>query len=104
MVRENLELPVIRLNFTPARLILTGVLVASLGLAACGRKGPLDPPPGASLYGDPQANSLDQMSVNDGSVPIGGVSRDGHPGVDADGKPMAPVGPKRRIPLDVLLN
>jgi predicted small lipoprotein YifL len=26
---------------------LIGVLAAALGLAACGRKGPLDPPPGA---------------------------------------------------------
>ena len=34
------------------RLALIGALVASLGLAACGRKGPLDPPPGASLAGD----------------------------------------------------
>jgi len=29
------------------RLALIGVLAASLGLAACGRKGPLDPPPSA---------------------------------------------------------
>ncbi len=29
------------------RLALIGALAASLGLAACGRKGPLDPPPGA---------------------------------------------------------
>ena len=34
------------------RLALIGALVASLGLAACGRKGPLDPPPGASLAGE----------------------------------------------------
>ena len=34
------------------RLALIGALAASLGLAACGRKGPLDPPPGASLAGD----------------------------------------------------
>jgi predicted small lipoprotein YifL len=29
------------------RLALIGALTASLGLAACGRKGPLDPPPSA---------------------------------------------------------
>lgn len=29
------------------RLALIGALAASLGLAACGRKGPLDPPPSA---------------------------------------------------------
>ena len=33
------------------RLAAIGVLVAALGLASCGRKGPLDPPPGASLDG-----------------------------------------------------
>jgi predicted small lipoprotein YifL len=27
--------------------VLAGVLVASVGLSACGRKGPLEPPPGA---------------------------------------------------------
>jgi predicted small lipoprotein YifL len=30
------------------RLALATVLMAALGLAACGRKGPLDPPPGAA--------------------------------------------------------
>ena len=44
------------------RLALAGALVAALGLAACGRKGPLDPPPGASLEGEPQANLPDLMS------------------------------------------
>jgi hypothetical protein len=32
-----------------SRLALAGALTAALGLAACGRKGPLDPPPSASL-------------------------------------------------------
>jgi predicted small lipoprotein YifL len=31
------------------RLAAIGALVAALGLAACGRKGPLDAPPGAAL-------------------------------------------------------
>ena len=69
------------------RLALVGVLAASLGLGACGRKGPLDPPPGASLAGD--------QAAPDGSNkgPTG-----------PDGKPLAPGGVNRRIPLDVLLN
>ena len=65
------------------RLALIGALVASLGLAACGRKGPLDPPPGASLAGD---------------------AKYGPPVLGPDGKPLAPAGPNKRIPLDVLLN
>jgi predicted small lipoprotein YifL len=76
---------------TLLRLALVGALVASLGLAACGRKGPLDSPPGGSLAGDQ-------------ATPIGGQSKDENPGVDANGRPQAPKGPNKRIPLDVLLN
>ncbi len=79
------------------RLALAAVLATSLGLAACGRKGPLDPPPAASVAGEPQA------SANRGT-PIGGEARDGNPGVGPDGQPLAPKGPKKSIPLDVLLN
>lgn len=77
-----------RLFFTVA---LIGALVASLGLGACGRKGPLDPPPGASLAGDQATPAGASDAANRG--PIG-----------PDGKPIAPGGVNRRIPLDVLLN
>lgn len=74
------------------RLALIGALVAALGLAACGRKGPLDPPPvGSSLAADKAG-------------PIGSESTAAHPGVGPEGQPLAPAGPNRRIPLDVLLN
>ena len=85
------------------RLALFGVLAASLGLAACGRKGLLDPPPGASLAGEPQANMPDLMGPNR-ATPIGGQARDGNAGVGPDGQPLAAKGPKKTIPLDVLLN
>ena len=62
------------------RLALAALLAAAFALGACGRKGPLDPPPGASLTGE------------QGTAAVG-----------PDGKPV-PQGPKRRIPLDVLLN
>jgi predicted small lipoprotein YifL len=42
----------LNLDRTFYRLALIGALTASLGLAACGRKGPLDLPPGSSLAGD----------------------------------------------------
>ena len=84
------------------RLALIGALAASLGLAACGRKGPLDPPPGASLAGEPQVGT-NPMS-NPIVTPIGGQVRGGNPGVGPDGKPLAPKGPKKQIPLYVLLN
>jgi predicted small lipoprotein YifL len=85
------------------RLALIGALAAALGLAACGRKGPLDPPPGASLAGEPQANMPDLMSSKRAG-PIGGQAQDGNAGVGPDGQPLAPKGPKKQIPLDVLLN
>jgi predicted small lipoprotein YifL len=36
-----------------SRLALVAAMTAALGLAACGRKGPLDPPPGAGLTPPP---------------------------------------------------
>ena len=76
---------------SPLRLALIGALVASLGLAACGRKGPLDPPPGASLAGEQ-------------ATPAGTEVKDGNSPTGPDGRPLAPAGPNKRIPLDVLLN
>jgi predicted small lipoprotein YifL len=35
-----------------ARIAIAVTLVAALGVAGCGRKGPLEPPPSASLAGD----------------------------------------------------
>ena len=86
------------------RLALIGLAVASLGLAACGRKGPLDPPPGASLQGEPQANVPGLMSDKGRAAPIGAESAADNLGVGPDGQPLAPKGPKKRILLDDLLN
>ena len=82
------------------RLALISVLTASLGLAACGRKGPLDPPPGNSLANEPLASAASGPTTS----PIGGETKNDNPGVGPDGKPQAPTGPNKRIPLDVLLN
>ena len=66
------------------RLAVIGALAATLGLTACGRKGSLDPPPGAAV-------------ANQGTVA-------GQTVMSPTGNPRAPVGPDRRIPLDNLLN
>ena len=87
---------------TLGRLALVGVLAAALGLAACGRKGLLDPPPGASLEGVAQPNAP-KLITNKGG-PIGGTYDPDNPGVDENGKPIAPKVPEKRIPLDTLLN
>jgi predicted small lipoprotein YifL len=65
------------------RLATIGALAAALALAGCGRKGALDPPPGASP---------DATTVN------------GQPVMGSDKNPRAPIGPDKRIPLDTLLN
>ena len=44
------------------RLALIGLLAASLGLAACGRKGPLDPPPSAAATPD-KDEAADRPSI-----------------------------------------
>ena len=84
------------------RLALIGLAAAALGLSACGRKGALDSPPGASLAGE-QSITPNPLS-SPVATPIGGHAKEGDPGVRADGQPLAPKGPKKQIPLDVLLN
>jgi predicted small lipoprotein YifL len=84
------------------RLALFGALVASLGLATCGRKGPLDPPPGASLAGE-QSNTSNPMN-NPIASPLGGQSKGEDTALGPNGLPLSPQGPKKHIPLDDLLN
>jgi len=74
------------------RLAAVALLAAALGLSACGRKGPLDAPPGG-LAASP-TGSLDQETEEGGEVIRKGTAR---------GLPII-RGPDRPIPLDVLLN
>ncbi len=97
-----------RLNRSRAHLLLRlavlGALTLALGLAACGRKGPLDLPPGAS--GEyPQPNMPGMINpTSRGQAAIGGDPNVDYPAVDQNGQPVAPKGPGKRIPLDNLLN
>jgi predicted small lipoprotein YifL len=79
----------------PFRLALIVALAATLGLTACGRKGPLDPPPAAT------------------AAPAGAASGTAGTASDSDAGASSAVGedpaarsqaPNKRIPLDVLLN
>ena len=87
-----------------SRLAVAAAMAALLVLAGCGRKGPLDPPPGASAAGEPAPQSGGLLTPM--ASPIGGGSS--KPSSDAalgpDGRPLAPKGPDRRIFLDGLLN
>jgi hypothetical protein len=77
-----------------ARIAVVGALALALGVAGCGRKSGLDPPPGASI-------------ADQGPPPAGAPAAAGGPpaGVGPDGKALAPAqGPKRTTPFDFLLN
>ena len=84
------------------RLALLAALAASLGLGACGRKGGLDPPPGASLAGDSQAATPNQLSSPVAS-PIGSQAKSDNTATGSNGLPVV-KGQKKQIPLDGLLN
>ena len=81
---------------------MIGALALTLGLAACGRKGPLDLPPGAAATGETQpAQSNSPSLLNPVAVsPLGGGSSGGS-GYNAM---EAPKGEKKPIFLDKLLN
>ena len=66
------------------RAAVLGALALALGLtlSACGRRGPMDPPPASSSAVEPQADIE----------------------TDAQGRPIAPQGQKRRLPIDWLLD
>ncbi len=74
-----------------ARLALAGLLVAALGLSACGRKGPLDAPPSAQIQGAPGAQGAPAAPPQEQLY-------------DAAGNPLAPKGEKKAFFLDWLLN
>ena len=88
--------------FRPA---LIGAMIAVLAVAGCGRKGPLDPPPGASATGEAEPQSSGLLSPM--ASPIGGgggKTSSAEPALGPDGRPLAPKGPKRSFVLDGLLN
>ena len=87
------------------RLALLGAFVAALGLAGCGRKGPLDPPPSAAAAGEQQNNTPSSGLLSPlGPTPTVQSNAGVSPGMTSTGQPIAPRGPKKHIPLDVLLD
>ncbi len=79
------------------RLAMLAALTAALALSGCGRKGPLDPPPGSSMQ-QPPANV--QSDTGDASTQPSAQSTE----FGQDGKPIAPRGPKKKLPADVLID
>lgn len=74
------------------RLALAVLVVASLALSGCGRKGALDAPPGG-LAANPDGSIAEETSTG-GEVIRRGSTR---------GLPLI-KGPDKKIPLDALLN
>lgn len=76
------------------RLATFAALAAAMLLAGCGRKGPLDPPPGGwSVPSGPGMTAVSTKPAEPAPLQY-----------DTEGKPIAPAGPKRSMPMDVLLN
>jgi hypothetical protein len=76
---------------------MISVLAAALPLAGCGRKGPLDPPPGGSQLG-----SLNIQTPVSGRA--GPPLKEKQPEYDEDGRPIAPEGRKKKLFLDWLID
>jgi len=81
-------------------LALGTLLTCALALSACGRAGPLEPPPGPAAVPVPSA----QLTHADGS-PAPGSPQDtaAKSGFDIQGNPVATPGQKRSFILDPLL-
>ncbi|HET8919556.1 MAG TPA: lipoprotein [Xanthobacteraceae bacterium] len=81
-------------------LALSGLVAGVLALSACGRVGPLEPPPGPVAV----PASRVQLTQPDGS-PAPGSAQDtaAKSGFDAQGNPVATPSQKRSFILDPLL-
>ncbi len=82
------------------RIAVTVAGLAALGLAGCGRAGPLELPPGPAAGPTPSA----QLTMPDGS-PVPGSAQDSamKTGFDQQGNPVATPGQKKTFILDPLL-
>jgi predicted small lipoprotein YifL len=67
-------------------LVVLGIL--AVGLSGCGRKGPLDLPPSAAITQPPGT----------------AAATDEAPAIGPDGRPIAPPGTKKRLPIDWILD
>ena len=97
MVREISEPAVSRPNRSSFLLTVIGALALALPLSACGRKGPLDPPPGGSR--------LESGAVR---TPVSRRGVEAAPQrpqeYDEDGRPIIPPGQRKKLPADWLID
>jgi predicted small lipoprotein YifL len=92
----------VKLRF--AHIAMIGALAAAFALAGCGRKGPLEPPPGAA--GSQPAKPAKPANSGLGFNPM--ATQETPPtaaSFDADGHPVAPANaPKKHLPIDWLID
>jgi predicted small lipoprotein YifL len=82
------------------RIAVIGALVAALGLAGCGRKGGLDPPPGATAAAaDQGAPPGATAAAADQGAPPGAA-----PPASPDALPPSTQPLPRRTPIDWLID
>jgi predicted small lipoprotein YifL len=96
--RPSQEHEAVKVRF--ARIAVIGALAAAFALSGCGRKGPLDPPPGAENPLPLPAASQKQRSLN----PLAVHQPPAAPAAfDSEGRPVAARGVKRPLPMDWLI-
>ena len=97
MVREISEPAVSRPNRSSFLLAVIGALALALPLSACGRKGGLDPPPGGSQL---EAGTVKTPVTRRGAEPAPAKPTE----YDENGRPIAPVGTRKKLPADWLID
>ena len=98
MVREIPEPALSSSPRTLIRLATIGALALALPMAACGRKGALDPPPGGYVLEQQQGKTATTRK---------GEARpreEKAPEYDDDGRPVAPQGVRKKLPADWLID
>jgi len=90
------------LLFTRRTIALAGSIAVALALSACGRAGPLEPPPGPAAAPAPTAQVIQPDVPLTPSAAADAAAQ--KTGFDAQGNPVAATGPKRPFILDPLLN
>lgn len=96
MLREISEPALSRSCRSFSFVAVIGALALALPLGACGRKGPLDPPPGGYV--------LEQGTKTPSTRRGAQVPKEKQPEYDDDGRPIAPEGLKKKLPADWLID
>ena len=97
MVREISEQPLLRPQHPLILLVMVGAL--ALTLAACGRRGALDPPPGGYAF---EPGTVRTPTTRRGLTREQETTK--QPEYDDEGRLIAPEGRKKKLPGDWLID